>query len=348
MDGLGQDADRDRVCSRAAARGLAGERLARAHTALLSTFAARGAPTEQDVGELIGSAGGLLFAADRLWAAYATRGGPDRPARLLELLARELDACERDVLSGQATYALAVEDAERPAAGMREALSALARRARDMDDLVRAQGSAVQLAALLLRAAGNVMTAARADGAPEPLSPWIERRVAVVVDGVAWRARALRRGVTDTSDVVAHLLTVAVRHASGLDAEKEGECGAWLEAAALEYAALIALEETLYVPTSNQYATRTAVSTERTCTELCGARLASRSAEFRWSDASRAHGIGLTHALKTYAGAPPDGLLALMHTHTILETLLARSLAVLVLFELQRAPSTQRSRSAGG
>jgi hypothetical protein len=170
----------------------------------------------------------------------------------------------------------------------------------------------------------------------------MERRVAVVVDGVAWRARALRRAVAGSGDVVAHLLTVAARHASRLDADRAGENGAWLETAALEYAALIALEETLYVPTSNQYATRTALSSERTCNELCGARLASRSAEFRWSDASRAHGIGLTHALETHAGAPPDGLIALMHTHSTLETLLARSLAVLVLFELQRAPPTRR------
>lgn len=289
---------------------------ARAHGTLVRALEGRTTVGEDTAAAMVDEASELLLAVSDV----VRRDDRDPQARILEALEGCLRSHEADVLAGELTYEIAARDAQAPAARTRKALALL--RASDDNghaDLLSLQVAAVDLAALLLRAAGNLAAANRADGAvgratiarPGPLR-------AIALETAA-RAEQLRRA-DDRADPAAGSLCRALRvavsvpalpaltgsghsHSAGPEVRERAR-NAWLSLAAHEHQAVAALNAEMSQPAyAPRFPTLTDAVIEGAGHVLHGGRLLERTAAFRHRKAWRSHALALSHAIEAYVRA---------------------------------------------
>jgi hypothetical protein len=333
-----------RLLGAAHARVRAKADLARAHALLVAALVARPGPSRARAQDLIEGAGALVTAVPSLWASHGY-SPPDRaPAALAAALELRLVTHERTVLSGQATYALRVEDAEGPAAQMRRALLELGERSAEAESALCAiTRAAFELAALLVRAAANIMAQGRADEAPEARTAALSEVLTTVVGEVSTKARADRRGVAVEDRAVGHYLRQALRLpmptellVNDLD---EGDRGmlrkAWLELAALESVAAAGLDlELASTPRPARYKTLDTALAEGAADLISSARLLSRPAAFGHGHAWRFQRTALSRALELYINGLPTACDHVRGAHEIVWARLVRAVAATALIDL--------------
>lgn len=210
------------------------------------------------ISELVDDAVALLRTIPQLWLAHTTTAYEDRLPAIIAVFARKLSAHEHGVLSGELTYSLSSSEAEQPAAQMRLSLAELAGRDHGgIGDLISVQTAAIALAALLLRAAGNIATDALASEAPERRTSALNQHLRGVEREIVSHAEARRRNLDDGYDPVGHYLGRTLRVAmppTSPDALADtanlvGIREAWLHVAAFEHIAISTLNRNLATPT---------------------------------------------------------------------------------------------------
>jgi hypothetical protein len=325
--------------------GVASRAAAGAHARLLLALeGGRGAPDEA-VPDLVGDAARLLGAVADVWAVVGRVTDDRRPA-LIEALERRLDAHESDVLAGELTYAVSADVAGVPAARARTVIAQLRRQRRAAHgDLLALQVAATDMAALMVRGAGEI--AGGADATPAcPLGSG--RALLPIVTEIAGRAEALVAGGAEVCDVVARQLTAALRvpacggplragppnHADALGRMRV----AWLALAAHEHAAVTALDEHLSEPTYHRHFATLADAIDRGAVNvLCGARLIGREPAFRHRAAWARQTIALSHALEAYVDGLRGAPGGFVRAQLIVLTRLVRASGAITLIDLQRA-----------
>ncbi len=332
----------------AAARKSASTALAHAHARLLTALDESRIPGKDTVPELIGDAVELVRALPVLWLSHTSTGYEDRLPVIAQSLERQLSAHEHGVLSGERTYALSVADAEEPAARMRRSLAELAgHEGALMGDLISVQIAAIELATLPIRAAGNLMTYACATGAPEERTEALDRALLRIEHEISAHARALAH---EEQDEVGHHLTQALRlhpptsppRSGKADRERLNEARAyWLELAAHEHAAALALERDLPQPSyRSPYETLDAAITGTASEVICAARLLPRAEDFRHEQAWKAQSNALTRVREFYANGLPGSPDGHKCAQAILLTRLVRAIVAITMIDSQ--PSAPR------
>ena len=262
----------------------------------------------------------------------------------MAVLERQLSAHEHGVLSGELTYSLSVAEADEPAVRMRHSLAELAGRDHGgISDLISVQTAAIPLAALLLRAAGNIATDALASEAPERRTAALDRllrRVArEIVDTPDARATPSTRRMT-----VGHHLASAMRvpapatspALAGDTVDLDGIREAWLHIAALEHIAVSTLDRKLPTPTYQpHYETLGETLIETSAKVLCGGRLLVRAGAFRHGQAWCAQTTALGYAREMYINGLPGASDVLERAQGILLTRLARATVAITLIDLR-------------
>jgi hypothetical protein len=330
----------------AAARALAG-----AHSGLLIALHGRATAPEQLVAELIEDAVQLIVAVAELWNT-TRRSGEDKRVWLTEQLHHCLAAHEHAILAGELTYEVRSDDGQDPAARMRRALSGPANNEGISQlELASLRIAAVDLAALLVRAAANITVSGTAEGAPETGSPALEAGIRAVTSELATRARALDRPVNGRGDIVAHHLTAALRVPTGsetIDELEEAIDGGridttalqnaravWLRLATCEYIAVTALDSQLNTPTyEERFGNLDLAIQDAAVNVLTGARLITRASAFRHRRAWRHQTVGLSYALEAYVSGIRGHASSLAQTQLITLTRLARATAAITTLEL--------------
>ena len=291
--------------------------LAHAHARLLAALAADRTNRKAAVSELVDDAVALVGVLPNLWLTHTATGYEERLPAIAAAVERRLSAHEHGVLGGERTYSLSVAEAEEPAVRMRQSLAQLAaRESGGLGDLISVQSAAIDLAALLIRGAGNIATHARACEAPEHRTQAVDRALLRVGRAVATPARELDQTPGEDIDAVGRHLRKALRllgHAKphldagtadrgALDRARVG----WLQLAALEHVAVAGLDAALsgsgYRPHSE---TLNAAITETGANLLCGARLIARAGAFRHEEAWHAQSIALSNAREMYVNTLP-------------------------------------------
>jgi hypothetical protein len=219
------------------------------------------------------------------------------------------------------------------------------------------QLAAIDLAALLVRAAGNIMARARASEAPEGRTQAVDRVLLRVEREIATRAQELKRDVREDDDVVGHHLARALRVPTparvpnGGAADRDAlDCvrDAWLRVAALEHGAVAALDAKVPAPVYRaHYATLGTTITETGANHLCGARLITRADAFRHQKAWRAQSTALSSALEMYINGLPGASDGPERTQGILLTRLVRAAIAITLIDLRAAIGCDRPTPVG-
>lgn len=305
-----------RSISPSLARESASAVLARAHAHILTALEGCSVQGEDAICELIDDAVALVGAIPQLWLAHTATAYEDRLPAILAVLRRQLSAHEHGVLSGELTYSLRVAEAEQPAAQMRRSLAELGGRDEGrVGDLISMQSAAITLAALLLRAAGNIATGALASEAPERRTPAVDRLLGWVEREIVSHAEAHSPTPDDGYDSVGHYLASALRvpaPPTSPDAladgtgDLDGIREAWLHLAAFDHIVVSMIDRKLLTPTYQpRYETLDAAVIETGATVLCGARLLERASAFRHEQAWRAHIAALSDAHEIYINGIP-------------------------------------------
>jgi hypothetical protein len=336
----------------ASAQTALAEAVARAHSHLLVALDPRSNDATDTVSELVSDTATLL---ERALAVSVMDGGDprDRGREFDEaLLTQRLGAHEHGVLAGELTYRVRVEEADAAAARLREVVAALAdQTALSHGGLLSLRIAAVELAALLVRAASNAALGGGAAGAAEARSPALGRALGAIEHELRGRANAVGPPVDDRGDVAAHHLAAALRvrapeqtvravaSAGGdgppgpaLDAAREP----WLVLATHEYVAVVAIGDHLDVPTWERFGSVTGAIVEGAANVVCGARLASRPDAFRHSSAWRHQTVALTYALEAYIAGLRGDAPSFGRAQLIVLTRLIRAVAAIALLDLQR------------
>jgi hypothetical protein len=328
----------------ARARNNASTVLAHAHARLLTALDASRDPGEGTVSELIEAAVELMRALPVLWLSHTATGYEDRLPMIADALERQLSAHEHGVLSGELTYSLSVAEVEEPAVRMRHSLAELAGHDPGLiRDLISVQIAAIELATLLIRAAGNSMTHARGTDAPEKRTEALDRALLRVEREISTHARALN----EEADEVGHHLGRALRlhvpsappQTGTADHDRLDEARAyWLELAAHEHVATVALDRHLQTASYQpRFETLDAAITETAAEVICKARLLVRAEDFRHEEAWKAQSTALTHAREMYTNGLPGASDGLKRAQGILLTRLVRAAVAITVIDLQRA-----------
>ncbi|MFZ2049458.1 MAG: hypothetical protein WB698_01585 [Solirubrobacteraceae bacterium] len=339
--------DAQRSVSPPLARESASAVLARAHAHMLTALEGGTAQGQDAISELTEDAVALVCAIPELWLAHTATTYENRLPAIVAALKRQLSGHEHGVLSGELTYSLSISDAERPAAQMRQSLAELADRDHGgLGGLISAQAAAIALAALLLRAAGNIATNDLASEAPERRAATLDRLLRRVEREIVSEAEARTRTLDDDYDPAGHYLASALRvpapatSPDGLAGEAvdlDGIREAWLHVAALEYIAVSALDRKCSTPTYQQrHETLGAAVTESSAKVLCGGRLIARASAFRHEPAWRAQGTALSHALEMYINGIPGSCDGLPRAQAMTLTGLVRAAVAIAVIDLSR------------
>jgi hypothetical protein len=321
--------------------------LARAHVHLLTALEANSPRGQEAISELTDDAVALLCAIPQLLLAHTATAHEDRLPAIVAILERQLSAHEHGVLSGELTYSVSVSEAENPATQMRRALAELAGRDNgSLGDLISLQTTAIGLAALLLRAAGNIATDGLASEVPERRTAALDRLLRGIEREIVDHAEARRRTLDNGYDSVGHYLARAMRipvPSTSLDAlardTADLDCirEAWLHIAALEHMAVSALDRKLTTPTYQPgYETLCAAVIETSAKILCGGRLLARASAFRHEQAWRAQNTALSYAQEMYINGIPGASDAFLRTQAITLTRLVRAAVAIAVIELSR------------
>jgi hypothetical protein len=320
-------------------------RSARAHGKLLRVLEGRTTAAEQGAAALIEEASELLLAVAEV--LRLRRGGRDPRPDILATLEGSLRGHEADVLAAEMTYELTVRDTQSPAARTRKALSML--RAPDggaHGDLLSLQVAAVDLAALLVRAAGNLATADRADAAVRRATTTVPQPLRAIAREIGERAKQLERP-DDRVDPGTRALCAALRAAVSVpamdplmsstrshspDVVRERARGAWLSLAAHEHRAVTALDAEMSEPAyAARFLTLNDAVIEGAANLLHGGRLIQRPAAFRHDRAWGSHAVALSHAVEAYVRAVRGEAEELARAQLIVLTRLVRAAAAVVI-----------------
>lgn len=184
--------------------------LARAHSRLL--IALESSTASDDTGaQLAVEAAELIVAVARVLATFGTRV-TDRREALADQLRRRLSSREQAALAGEVTYRVWSEQAEDPAARMRQAITRLSRDASSSDrDLLSLKIAAVDLAALLVQLSANASASGHPAEAPEPRSKALDSTLTAVTAELAARGSEVERGLDDRGEIVTHYLATGLR-----------------------------------------------------------------------------------------------------------------------------------------
>lgn len=326
---------------------------ARAHSRLLIALEAQPRIEQQLVSELVDDAVQLLVAVAELRAGAGQSGERERLA-LIDQLHGCLNAHEEGVLAGELTYSVRLEEGEPPAVRIRHALvNAPAGGAIPQSELISLRIAAVNLAALLVRAAANVTVAGSAHQAPDPRSPALDESLRAITDELARCARAVERPAHAGGDIIAHHLAGGMRVSPAFEAMNESagaatwgrtDSGAvaaaraaWLRLATCEYVAVTALGNQLEAPTHDRRLGTTADAIQASAANIVyGARLVERAEAFHHRRAWRHQMIGLSYALEAYIAGIRGDTPSLAQAQLIALTRLARAVAAISTLDLRR------------
>jgi hypothetical protein len=329
------------------------EAVARAHSHLLVVLDPRSNDATDTVSELVSDTATLLE------RALAAASAPGRDSRLGsgfdDALAGRLGAHEHGVLAGELTYGVRVEEADAAAARLREVVAALASQtALSHGGLLSLRIAAVELSALLVRAAGNAAAGGGAAAAPESRSAALDRALRAIEHELASRAHAAGPPVDERGDVASHHLAAALRvQASGRTVRAIASAGsdgapehvlnaareAWLVLATHEYVAVVALDGHLDVPTWERFGSVTSAIVEGAANVLSGARLASRPDAFRHRSAWRHQTVALTYAFEAYVAGLRGDAPSFERAQLMVLTRLIRAVAAIALLDLRQTAS---------
>ena len=330
-----------------------GSALARAHSRLLVALESGSGSGEDAVSQLAAEAVELILAVARFWATFGTRVQDGRGA-MVDLLRRRLGAREDAVLAGEVTYCVWSEQAEEPAARMRQAIARLSRNATPSEgDLLALRIASMDFASLLVQLAANAAASGQAGGAPEEPSAELAANVSSAIAELASRAQEVERPVSDRADVVAHHLAAGLRvrvrqetlrrwAATSLSRGDDptvldGLRDAWLRLATNEYVAVAALDAQLYNPTYNERLEHLdGAIADSAANVICGARLVGRPGAFRYRRAWRLQVVALTYALEAYAAGLRGDAPSLARAKRITLTRLVRATVAIALIDLGR------------
>jgi len=346
----------------ASAQTALADAVARAHSHLLVALDPRTNDHAGTVSELVRDTATLL---DRALAVSSARGDSDLGGELDDALAWRLSAHEHGVLAGELTYCVRVDEADAAAARLREVVAALAgQTALSHGDLLSLRIAAVELAALLVRAAGNAAAGGGAAVAPESRSAALDLALRAIEHELASRACAAGPPVEERGDVAAHHLAAALRVQApertlraiasagsagtperALHAARE----AWLVLATHEHVAVVAIDGHLDVPTWERFGSVASAIVEGAANVVCGARLASRPDAFRHRSAWRHQTVALTYALEAYVAGLRGDAPSFERAQLIVLTRLIRAVAAIALLDLRRTaglPTNGRAKPA--
>ena len=334
----------------ASAQKTLAEAVARAHSHLAIALDPRSSDATDTVSELVSDTATLLERA--LAASPARSRASDVVGELDDALAGRLRAHEHGVLAGELTYGVRVEEADAAAARLRGVVAALPDQASSSHDgLLSLRLAAVELAALLVRAAGNAALASGAGEAPESRSAALDRALRAIEHELRDRANAVRPPVDDRADVAAHHLAAALRVRApertlrtiasagsdgtpglAVDAARE----AWLVLATHEYVAVVAIDGRLDVPTWERFGSVTSAIVEGAANVVSAARLASRPDAFRHRSAWRHQTVALAYAFEAYVAGLRGDALSFERAQLIVLTRLIRAVAAIALLDLRQ------------
>jgi hypothetical protein len=349
MVGAGAPAE----ASAAAAAKTCARTLARTHSRLLVALDGRSNAGVDSVSELVAVAVKLLQGVSALCEAYGQRA-VDVRSELDEALAQRLDAHEHGVLSGELSYCVRAAEADERAALTRKLLAGLSRETSPSPVGLRLlRSAAVDVAALVVRVAGNAAAGGRGDQAPEVRSAILDQTLIAVSLELAARARAVERAVDGRGDVVAHHLAAGLRMrvsektlpvlapadaGASERSRPDAARGAWVVLATHEYVAVNALDGQLEVPTyRKRFTGLTEAIVEGAANVVCGGRLAGRPSAFRHREAWGHHAVALTYALEAYVGGLRGDPGSFARAQLIALTRLVRAVAAIALLEIRRA-----------
>jgi hypothetical protein len=303
-------------------------------------------PQSASSSALVTAAGQLLdevavASADEQMAPHARR------ARLGQDLADRLQRFEGFVLEGEKTYEIAVDDADMSVAVAQNALALLAEQpTTPRHRLVRAlDKSAVELASLLVRAAGNLTTEGRAGDATHYCPQAVRQRLREISEDIEGNAHRTPPARSDSADVGRHL-------AAALDAcrppEGHHEAGAmmppaataddWVKVAVEEYRAARALDAFVGTASYEHYfGGLSAAVAAGAANLLCATRLLGRAHQFRDVCAWGRQADGLTHATDAYTNARSGDAASYELAQLIIVTRLIRVVSAIALLEIGRA-----------
>jgi hypothetical protein len=327
---------------------------ARAHSRLLVVLERDSEVSAATVSELLGEAVELLLSVARVGATFAPNGNDGRDW-LADQLNRRLAAHEDAVLAGEVTYSVWSEQTEQPAARMREATASLARDpATPIGALISLRVAAVDLAALLLRAAANANAGGHAGEAPEVRPAGLSATLNAVTTELAALARHVERPVDARADVAAHHLAAGLRVRISRDALRDLRAAAtsadalaaalvalreaWVMLATNEYVAIAALDAQLVEPAYDpRFGGLDAAIAESAANVICGARLLGRPAAFRHRRAWCHQSAGLTYALEAYVAGLRGHAPSLAQAQLIALTRLVRATVAITVIDLANA-----------
>ncbi|MHB1835047.1 MAG: hypothetical protein ACYCXW_08780 [Solirubrobacteraceae bacterium] len=328
---------------------------ARAHSRLLIALDGRAGASEQLVSELVGAAAELLVAVAELRGPG--RSGEQERAGLTDQLSRGLNGHEESVLAGELTYEIWAEEGAGPAARIRQAIAgASSAEAISLSATVSVRTSAVEMAALLVRAAANLTISQKANGAPQRRPVGLDRQLQTIEDELVATADAMKRPLAGHADAVAHHLAAGLRVPVAIEtmdelerasvageadpALRENARSGWLRLATLEYIAVTTLADQLEAPAHDKRLGSLSAAIQAAAAHvLCDARLTGRPHVFRHHRAWRAQMTALSYALEVYVAGIRGHAPSLAQAQLIVLTRLARAVAAIVTLDLCRSPA---------
>jgi hypothetical protein len=327
--------------------------VARAHSSLLVVLEQTSRVKDDTASQLVGEAVELLICVARVGAEFGSRGNDSR-AWLADQLPRRLACHEDAALAGEVTYSVWSEQAEEPAARMRQAIATLSHDPSTPEEaLISLRGAAVDLAALLIRIAANARASQHAREAPEERTAALMATLYAVTRELSSRAQQLEP-THDHADAVAHHLAASLRvrvsqeALRGLGAGSPSEHAvtgalaairnAWLALATNEYVAVATLDARVDKPTyAARFASLPEAIAEPAATVICGARLLGRPGVFRHRRAWREQAVALTYALEAYVAGHRGHAPSLAQAQAITLTRLTRATAAITMIDLARS-----------
>lgn len=331
--------------------------IASADPTFLQTLEHRSAAERTAQAGQVCGAGELLAAVATLWARHTA--GTDRGAALARLLAESLSAHESSLLAGEMTYAVQDAAAEEPASRLRELAATLTAAEVPHGELLALQCAALNLAAIQVRAAGNVATGGRGGAAPEARSARVDELLHAISSEVSSAAIDSVRDVPAGEDLVALHLGAGLRLLVSRSARREFASvpatgpqsrpsarhlrGAWLDLAKLECAAVAALDRDQDSPVyEERFGDLNTAIVEGAANVLYGARLVSRPHAFRHRRAWEAQTSMLSYGMEAYVRGLRDVPGGFAQAQLIVLTRLVRAVAAIALIDLL-SPTTPSS-----
>ncbi|MBK5218342.1 MAG: hypothetical protein JJE35_00940 [Thermoleophilia bacterium] len=255
------------------------------------------------------------------------------------------------------TYAVSDREAEKPATRLRQLAASLSEAEETSQaDLIALQESALELAAVQVRASGNIAMSSRAGEAPEARSTRVDNLARAISAEISTKATDTLRRVPQGHDIAALHLGSCLRLLSARSiisqfdsrpsAESELEThlhdirAAWVDLAGLEYAAVAALDGDLENPTyEERFGDLMTAVAEGGKNVLYGGRLVSRPEAFRGSKAWSAQASTLTYAVEAYVRGLRETPSGFVQAQLVILTRLVRAVAAIALIDLRRAQS---------